>query len=46
MKNCDESIETNLKVNWPFISEHPYNILILGGTGSGKTNKVLNLIKR
>ena len=33
----------NLK--WPFIPDHPYRILIIGGSGSGKTNALLNLIK-
>ena len=28
---------------WPYIPDHPYNILIIGGTGSGKTNTLLNL---
>ena len=27
----------------PEIPEHPYRILIVGGSGSGKTNVVLNL---
>ena len=30
--------------NWPYISDHPYRILIIGGSGSGKTNTLLNLI--
>ena len=30
--------------NWPEISDHPYRILIVGGSGSGKTNTLLNLI--
>ena len=30
--------------NWPEISDHPYQILIIGGSGSGKTNALLNLI--
>ena len=30
--------------NWPYISHHPYRILIIGGSGSGKTNTLLNLI--
>ena len=30
--------------NWPYISDHPYRILIIGGSGSGKTNALLNLI--
>ena len=32
--------------NWPKIPEHPYRILIIGGTGSGKTSELLNLIKQ
>ena len=35
-------IEHNSK--WPYISDHPYRILIIGGSGSGKTNALLNLI--
>ena len=31
--------------NWPYIPDHPYRILIIGGSGSGKTNEVLNLIE-
>ena len=30
---------------WPNIPDHPYRILITGGSGSGKTNALLNLIK-
>ena len=30
--------------NWPYIPDHPYRILIIGGSGSGKTNTLLNLI--
>ena len=47
MINFDEStneniIEYNLK--WPYIPDHPNRILIIGGSGSGKTNALLNLI--
>ena len=42
MKNYDQSIEKNQNPNWP---DHPYRILIIGGTRSGKTNGLLNLIK-
>ena len=35
-------IEHNLKR--PYIQDHPYRILIIGGSGSGKTNALLNLI--
>ena len=31
-------------LNWPYIPDHPYRILIIGGSGSGKTNALLNLI--
>ena len=29
---------------WPYIPDNPYRILIVGGSGSGKTNTLLNLI--
>ena len=29
---------------WPYIPDHLYKILIVGGSGSGKTNALLNLI--
>ena len=35
-------IEHNSK--WPYIPDHPYRILIIGGCGSGKTKALLNLI--
>ena len=34
--------ERNL--NWPYILGHPYRILIIGGSGTRKTNALLNLI--
>ena len=30
--------------NWPEIPDHPYRVLLIGGSGSGKTNAILNLI--
>ena len=30
--------------NWPHIPDHPHRILIVGGSGPGKTNALLNLI--
>ena len=30
---------------WPYIPDHPYKILIHGGSGSAKANALLNLIK-
>ena len=30
---------------WPYIPDHLYRILIIGSSGSGKTNALLDLIK-
>ena len=30
---------------WPYIPDHPYRILTIGGSGSGKTSALVNLIK-
>ena len=35
--------KTKLNKNWPYIPDHPYRILIIGGSGSGKKNLLLNL---
>ena len=37
--------ETKIKQNknWPYIPDHPYRILIIGGSGSEKTNLLLDL---
>ena len=45
MKNYDESVEINHNSNRPYIPDYPYRILIIGGSGSGKTNVLLNLKK-
>ena len=29
---------------WPYIPDRPYRILIMGGSGPGKTNALINLI--
>ena len=29
---------------WPYIPDHPYKIIIIRGSGSGKTNALINLI--
>ena len=47
MINFDEYTNENRinhNPNWPYIPDHPYRILIIGGSGSGKTNTLLNLI--
>ena len=47
MIDFDEYTNENEKdhhLNWSYIPGHPYRILIIGGSGSGKTNALLNLI--
>ena len=46
MINIDEYTnenKTELNLKWPYIPDHPYRILIIGGSGLGKTNALLNL---
>ena len=31
---------------WPYIPDHSYIILIIGGSGSGQTNALLNSLNR
>ena len=38
----ENKTEQNLK--WPYIPDHPYRILVIGGSWSGKTNALINLI--
>ena len=48
MINFDDYTNENIVENnskWPYIPDHPYRILIIDGSGSGKTNELLNLIK-
>ena len=48
MINLDSIANENNKEHnekWPYIPDHPYRIIIIGGSGSGKTNTLLNLIK-
>ena len=47
MINFDEYTNENKKehnLNGPYIPDHPYRILIIGGSGTGKTKSLLNLI--
>ena len=48
MINFDDYIianKTEHNKNWPCIPDHPYRILIIGSSESGKTNALLNLIE-
>ena len=48
MINFDDYVNGNRTEhnrNWPYIPDHPYRILIIGGSGSVKTNVLLNLVE-
>ena len=45
IKSCDQSVKINYNPNCLYIPDHPYRILIISGSGSGKTGVLLNLIK-
>ena len=45
MKNYEESVEIIHDPGWPNIPDHPYKTVIINGSGSGKTNVLLKLIK-
>ena len=47
MVNFDDVTKKNMKnhnPNWPQVSGHPYRVLIVGGSGSGKAKLLFNLI--
>ena len=49
MINLDNIINDNNEEHnekWFYIPDHPYRILIIGGSRSGKTNTLLNLISK
>ena len=41
---CTNENKTEHNPKWPYIPDHPYGILIIGRSGSGETNELLNLI--
>ena len=48
MTNFDDIVSENKTVHnktWPYIPDHPYRILIIGGSGTRETNALLNLIE-
>ena len=48
MINFDNYVNENKTEHnkkWPYTPDHPYRILIIGGSGSGKTNVLSNLIQ-
>ena len=44
--DCANENKTEHNKNWPYIPDKPYRIVIVGGSGSGKTNVLLNLIEK
>ena len=49
MINFDDVTKENMKEcnpNWPHIPDHLYRILIIGQSGSRKTNSIFNLISQ
>ena len=46
MINFHDVIKEEHNPNWLEIPDHPYRILIIGGSGSEKTNSLFNLINQ
>ena len=47
MINFDDYVDENKtkhNKNWLHTPDYPYRILVIGGSGSGRTNALLNLI--
>ena len=42
--NYTNENKTEYHSKWPYIPDHPYWILIIGGSGSGRANALLSLI--
>ena len=46
VQNYNVLVEINRNPSWSYIPNHPHKILVSsGGSGSGKTNVLLNFIK-
>ena len=43
--NYTNENKTKHNNKWTYIRDKPYRILIIGGSGSGKTNLLLNVIE-
>ena len=45
MINVEDKVnenKTGYNKNWSYITDHPYRILIIEGSGSGKTSALIN----
>ena len=38
---ANEKKKTERNSNWPYIPDHPYRLIIIGGSGSGKNKCVI-----
>ena len=45
VKKYNQSVKKNHNPDWTYIHDHPYRNLIIGGSGSGKANRLLKLTK-
>ena len=45
IKNYNISVQKNHNLNWPYITDHPYRILIICDSQLEKAIALLNLIK-
>ena len=49
MINFDDYVnenKINYNENWPYILDHPYRILIIRGSRSGKTNVIIEFNRK
>ena len=49
MVNFDKVVGKKAQVHneyWPYVPDHPHRIMIVGGSGSGKTNSLMNLLSK
>ena len=44
LDSINSKINKKYNEKWPYIPDHPYRIIIIGGSGSRKTNALINLI--
>ena len=44
--NVTNESKTEHNPKWPYIPDHLYRTLIVGGSGPGETNALLNLINK
>ena len=43
--DCVNESKTKHNKNWPYTPDYPYIILIIGGSGSGETNALINVVE-